>query len=55
MENVLAECKAYDAATTCDEKNIRLEKLKIKTRKASIFLKEKICTVEKNVLREGGT
>ncbi|XP_023346589.1 uncharacterized protein LOC111715490 [Eurytemora carolleeae] len=33
MENLQTECKAFDAAIKCAEKDIRLEKLKIKTRK----------------------
>ncbi|XP_023341123.1 melanization protease 1, partial [Eurytemora carolleeae] len=33
MENVQAECKAFDDNTDCKEKNLRIAKLKIKTKK----------------------
>jgi len=40
MENLQTECKAFDAAIKCAEKDIRLEKLKIKTRKVSVYKRE---------------
>ena len=42
MENLQADCKAFESSTTCENKEIRLEKLKIKTMKVSAFKKEKL-------------
>ena len=40
MENVQAECKAFDDNTDCKEKNLRIAKLKIKTKKVRQFKTE---------------
>ena len=42
MENLQADCKAFESSTTCENKEIRLEKLKIKTMKVSAFKKGEI-------------
>ena len=35
MDNVQADCKAFEANTSCPDKELRIEKLKLLTRKAS--------------------